>query len=204
MTPEVDEMFWWRAAGWVALLLFFAAFYFIANRSSKKQQVVVEEEREKHVKIGIEKGVLNEYGEPMCVVCGQTATRYGVLTGRAWFDRIPLIARLNTLYAMPWRYTVVDDYEAGHRLCGIHRRAAEHRLEQAHAQMRSDHAQFNAQQQQKVAMLDQGGLEQLLREDTEEIKRKIGFRGVVVRTFERLPEHAVHVLPVTSTDRADE
>lgn len=142
-----------------------------------------------------------------CEVCGAEATHLGVVTGRSWFDRMPFLSRLNTLYGMPWRYTVVDDWSKGRRLCAVHHTCAVQRLEQAHAQMRNDHAQFNAQQHQKISMLDQG-LIQLVREDQELIKQTIGLRGGVRRSIAplRVVEHdedAVVHLPAITTGKGD-
>ena len=199
-----DDFTWVKVLGLISLFALIAFAVWLASRSSKKREEDERAKVEKAVSEGIEQGILNKYGEPMCVICGQVATRYGVVTGRSWFDKLPIVSRLNTLYSMPWRYKVEDDYERGHRLCTLHRKAAERRLDQLHAQMRSEHAQFNASLQQKVELMDQGGLDQLLREDTEEIKRSIGFKGVVRRSVEaRFGEHEVHVLPAATTDRRD-
>lgn len=196
--PESEELL---QNGLLGLAIFIAALLMIvfSLRASRRQEAKEQLLVDNAISEGVAAGVLNESGHPLCAVCGQVATRYGVVTGRSWFDKIPILSRLNQLYSMPWRYTVEDDYENGYRLCSVHRRAAEHRLEQLHSQMRSDHADFNAKMRQKIAMMDQGGLIALLREDSEEIKRSIGFRGVVRRSVEsRQLTHEVHILPPVS------
>lgn len=197
----------------IALLGFFFAFgcgVFVWNRNQRTSIKEADDERKKAIEHGVKQGILNEYGEPLCVVCKQVATKNAVRTGRSWIDSIPILSLLNKLYSMPWRYTVVEDQEGGHRYCAAHRRAAEQRLEQMHARMRSDHAAFNASQQQKIAMLDQGGLDQLLREDTEVIQREIGLSGSMRRSLDSRGHittgeaDKVHVLPVRSTGTVTE
>jgi hypothetical protein len=162
------------------------------------------EERKALIQKGVQQGVLNEYGEPLCRICGQVATKRPVKTGRSWFDQLPFFRGLNRLYAMPMRYSVVEEREAHPQLCSAHRSAAEQRLEHFHATLRSEHSRFNADQEQKVEMMNQGGLLQLLREDSERIRQHIGL-GItrprkVLDSASQLGRPDLHVLPAQSTD----
>jgi hypothetical protein len=194
-----------KALAIVAFMVALVLAVFLANRKrteleSGDPSESTDRTRAQAVALGVEAGILNRDGEPLCVVCDAVATRCTVRTGKSWFDKIPFLSMLNRLNAMPWRYTVEDDWEAGYRLCAVHRRAAEQRLEQLHHKIRAEHANFNAQQQQKIAMLDQGGLEQLLREDAEQIQRSIGLRGALRASLDSVETEAeVHMLPVRST-----
>ena len=188
-----------RIIGWIAVICIVAGIAWFVSRNAKESDI------QKSEIVGESCDDTNRHS--MCVICGNPATRYSVRTGRPWFDQLPVLRWLNQLYAMPWRYSIVDDFTHGLRLCQSHREAAEQRLEQSHAQMRSEHAQFNASQLQKVAMLEQGGLEQLVREDAEAIKLSIGLRGVVRRSIEQprllvASREETHVLPVaTNSDK---
>ena len=174
-------------------------------RSSKQSTLIEKREREERIQAGVQAGAMSELGDLLCVICKKLgmsteATEYSIVTGRPWYDK--LFDGLNNLYAMPWRYKVTDDVDRGYRLCATHRRMAVRHLKHAHAQLRSEHANFNADKEQRVAALDQGGLEQLVLEDAEIIQRGIGSRNSALRieTTRLLePPTDIHRMPVTST-----
>lgn len=142
---------------------------------------------------------------PLCVICGKEATRYGVCTGRSWFDHIPILSWVSRLQAMPWRYAIVDDWRSGFRYCAAHRKDAESTLEQAHASLRSELAAFNREQQRRITELDHGELDQILRRSFDAMLVRLGLAGTIVATVTRpqleapASAEAVHVMPVATT-----
>lgn len=157
----------------VAIVVFFIVMIFgviLAVRVTRRRDIELETERQAKIRELAATGAVDEYGQNVCVICGAPATRLTVRTGRPWFDSIPLLATLNRLWGMPWKYAIVDDRELGGRLCSSHRRSAEAKLERIHSSWRSRHAEFNAAIQEEALMLDQGGLEQILREEQTKIK----------------------------------
>lgn len=188
----------------VVLLVFFVLVTFgvaVLHRISRKERQQRFEDHKKEIAKGVELGVMNEHGESLCVVCGAIAKHPTLVIGRAWFDRIPILSSLNRLYAMPWRYSVVDDWTRGLRLCDRHHDTGRERLEEVLATMRAEHARFNSTQQEKVQVLAQGGLEQLLIEDVERIRKGFGLRGKLRRVMSNgSDDDDVHVLPLRTTD----
>jgi hypothetical protein len=148
---------------------------------------------------------MSEYEDkPRCLICASVATHYAVVTGRSWFDRIPFLRWISQLQAMPWRYAIIEDWHQGLKYCAPHRRDAESILEQAHAKMRAEHAEFNARQQAKITVLDHGGLDQMLRRDFESILESIGLAAKSETTQPRQLEavaSVVHMMPVASTGK---
>ena len=161
-----------------ALVVVTAVVIFIAlmllTRRHKRVKSVEDEELAAKIQIGVENGVLNTYGQPLCVICGKVATRSTPKTGKMWVDKIPGLSLLNELTSMPPRYTIEVTYDDGYRLCLSHYKSAITKLKRFHAQLRSDHARFNSEQQEKVELLDQGGLEKLIKRQAAEIKENLG------------------------------
>lgn len=197
-----ESVLWVKPVGMAAFFLVGVFVLWLHQRSSKVRRERELAERAVEIEKGVERGVCNERGERLCVVCGEVATSYSVRTGSPWWDIAPFVF-LSKLYALPQKYTVIDDPD--NPVCTLDRRAAVQRLEQEHARLRAEHSRFNARQEQKVLMLDQGGLLQLVREDREEIKRQIGLRGAMRRMLDSsatMEEHhgRTYVLPPATTD----
>ncbi len=163
------------------------------QRRARDEQEQAELQRTRMLSEAVARGVTDEYGNPLCAVCGDHAEHYLVGTGRPWFDRLPFVSRTQRLYALPWRYVVIDLPHLGPRLCAVHHRAAVQRLEAIHAELRAEHSRFNAKVQQRVAVLERGGLEQLLREDDADTKEILGL-GMRRIVEPQLPAAEVHVL----------
>lgn len=194
----------WSALIALAMVLLVLGILIWSGRKQRaKAEHDAEQYRRKLIAAGMQKGILNEDGDPLCVVCGEIATHYSLGTGRHWLDNLPLAATLNKLYGLPWRYAVVELVEGGFRLCLVHNRAGHQRMEQAHATMRSEHAAFNAKMQQRIAALEQGGLEQLLRNDAAQIKQAIGLGRIEQVTLDAshlLSSESVHVVHSTTEE----
>lgn len=184
----------------VAVLVFLAVRKI--RRGLQEDEAKADAEQKEQIAEGVKRGVLHLNGTPICVSCGGQATEPTVVTGRPWFDQIPIIQHVNRLYGLPWRYTVVEAPELGARFCVNCKRMAREKLEQAHAQIRAEHAQFNADQQDKLAMLDNGGLEDLVAKRVGEIRRAVG----IGRSILTVGESETHQLPLTSSasQRAEE
>jgi hypothetical protein len=159
-------------------------------------------ERKQRIEEGGARGECNELGEALCSICGALAVHPLPVTGRMWFDKIPGLRLLNELMAMPWRYTIEDEEQGVLRLCSRHRRAAERRLRELHAQLRSEHEQFNSRQHEKLDLLDRGGLEKLLMDDEKVIKQQLGYASEVRKTLRDATSSSVdtlHILPGKSS-----
>jgi len=198
--PTTED--WTKPVALAAFFVLLLGGIMLAVWRSKAAKAKEDEERSAAIKAGVDQGILNEHGQPLCVVCGEVATHPTPRTGRMWIDKIPGLRMLNDLTAMPWRYSVEDDYDAGPRLCKPHRRSAVQHLNRVHAAMRAEHAEFNARQEQKVHMLDQGGLERLVLQEAREIKQQLGL-GTAMRTLlGSTPDgdtpNATHVLTASS------
>lgn len=159
------------------------AFSVIRSRRSRKEQKLEEEQREKKVQEGIDQGVLakNPLTDEVycrCIVCGGKAVESTPTSGVSWMDKLPL---LNRLFSLPPRYTIVNELGEGFTYCKIHKEVAVKKLEQFHAALRAERSQFNAQQADKVAQMDGGGLHQIVLEQhkagmelLEQRKEKLG------------------------------
>lgn len=172
------------------------------NYLHKRQKAKHHEEQKQRIQEGMAKGECNEFGEPLCVICGAVALHTMPTTGKMWFDKIPVFSLLNDLMAMPWRYVIEDDMHGAHKLCSRHRKAAERRLKEAHSQLRAEHAQFNARAQERLALLDQGGLEQLLLNDDKLIKQQLGYvkeLPTALRNATSSSVDALYILPGRSS-----
>lgn len=189
----------------VLFVLSFVVLFILWRVRETRRQDKEQERNAKLIEQGIKDGKLTKDGQPACVVCGAAAAHLLLKTGRTWMETAWGLRTLNRLYAMPWRYRIEDDWEGGPMLCTAHRRVAEQKLEQIHAKWRAEHSEFNAKQQQKIAALEQGGLVQIIIEDTEAIQQSIGLRGAMRRTLDsqvRMLKNTeeVHVLQSESTD----
>jgi hypothetical protein len=140
-----------------------------------------------------------------CIVCGKPATRFGIYTGRSWFDRIPLLSWVRKLQSIPCGYAVKERSQGAKKYCETCRCAAETVLDKAHAEMRAAHAAFNSEQQQKISWLDHGGLDQQLHTKFTNILGSLDLleRGVIQNQPKQLDAPVVtgtiHVMPVSST-----
>ena len=96
----------------------------------------------------------------------------------SWIDKLPL---LNRLFSLPPRYTIVDGEFDHFQFCKIHNDVSVKKLEHFNAALRAERSQLNAQQADKVAQMDAGGLHQILLEQhkdaiesLEQRKEKMG------------------------------
>lgn len=103
----------------------------------------------------------------VCVICGRQAEEYAPISGVSWMDKLPL---LNRLHSLSPRYTIEDNREGDLCLCKLHKKGAVRMLEQFHAGLRFDRAQFNAEQEGQVIRMDGGSLFQKM---TEQHKQHI-------------------------------
>ena len=134
----------------------------VALRTSKKSQSQRDKERDEQIKVGVRRGICDDSGNPLCKICKVTsneekiATEYTPVTGRPWWDELPIVSRIRELYALPDRYMVIDDYAQELRLCSQHKKMAVTRLKAFHAELRAEHSRFNAEQRERVDYMDQG------------------------------------------------
>lgn len=185
-----------RAGGLVAFfLIVICVALFVLFASGRKRHAQLESERAAKIR-DVSAPPRDNYEIYACVVCGAEATRRAVRTGRPWYDDLPLIRALNTLWSMPWRYTIAEDWNAPPKLCSAHRESAERKLERVHANWRARHAEFNALIQEESSVLDQGGLEQHLRDDYQRIQALYRPRATV--------DVGTKLLVNTSQDHHDE
>jgi hypothetical protein len=159
------------------------AFSVIRSRRAREEQEREDEQRKKKEQEGIDQGVLardpiTEEVYSRCIVCGGKALCTTPMSGVSWMDRLPL---LNRLFSLPPRYTIINDVSEGPTYCKIHKEVAVKKLEQFHAALRAERSQFNAQQADKVAQMDGGGLHQIVLEQhkagmelLEQRKEKLG------------------------------
>lgn len=159
-----------RLIGIVTFLALCAGGVALWTHRSRREDARLEQERAEKIRQSFEAGETDEHGNPKCVVCGARATCYTVRTGQHWSADIWFVRTLNRLWALPWRYTIVDDEELGPRLCSAHRRSAEAKLDHVHNGWRSRHASLNAAIHEESSVLDQGGLEASLIEEHNRIK----------------------------------
>lgn len=148
-------------------------------RSRRADQEETERQREV-VDRGIRAGILTPDGTGRaCVVCACTgrttvATEYIPISAASWMDKLPL---LNRLFSLPPRYVIEDDVASDLALCRSHKQVAVKKLEEFHALIRAERARFNAQQEDKVAHMDGGGLMRVVEE-----QHKIAVRNLEVHT----------------------
>lgn len=170
-------------------------FALIASRKRRKAAQAEEAEHERKVQEGIERGDLARdpiTGEvySRCIICGGKASAFSPTSGVSWMDKLPL---LNRLFSLPPRYTIVDNAEGHLQYCKIHKEVAVKKLEQFHAALRAERSQFNAQQADKVAQMDAGGLHQIVLE-----QHQVGMELLEQRK-ERLGEVPLLPTPAPST-----
>lgn len=180
-----------------ACIIALTAFRSIRARKRLKAE---EEEREAKVQEGIDRGELARdpvTGEvyPRCIVCGGKATTQAPISGQSWMDKLPL---LNRLFGLPPRYTIIDNVEGGFEYCKIHKDVAVKKLEQFHAALRAQRSEFNAQQADKVAQMDAGGLHQLVLEQHKEALEVLEDRKEKMGSVPMLPPAAPSTKQVIS------
>jgi hypothetical protein len=172
-----------------ALILVLVAIRSVRTRRRLRAE---EEDRDKKIQEGIDQGVLakNPLTDEVyarCVVCGLKATTFAPTSGVSWMDNLPL---LNRLFSLPPRYTIVDAEDDHFLFCKIHKDVAVKKLEQFHAALRAERSQFNAQQADKVAQMDAGGLHQVLLEQHKEAMEHLEQRKEKMGSVPMLPPPA--------------
>lgn len=125
------------------------------------------------------RGEVDDHDRPLCLICGDVASRYVPVIDRPWFDKLPLISWVNRLYALPWRYSVVYDVSSGPRLCATHGNLAVEKMEHFVADVRAKHAEFNHEQQQLVMAMNRGGLEESLKDAERQVQARFGASRLV-------------------------
>lgn len=181
-----------------ALVLLLAV---LRARRSRKEQEREELERAKKEEEGIALGVLARdpvSGEvyPRCVICGGKAVSRAPVSGVSWMDQLPL---LNRLFSLPPRYTIVDNEDDGPQYCKIHKGVAIKKLEQFHAALRAERSQFNANQADKVAQMDAGGLHQILLEQHQGAVELLEQRKEKLASMPALPPASPSTKRIVST-----
>jgi len=142
--------------------------------------------------------------EPSCVICSRPATCYPIRTGRSWFDGVWFLSWINSLQAMPRRYTIVEDWGAGFKYCVTCQHNSRVKMQQAHADIRAAHAQFNADQEAKLAALEHGALDQSLRADFDKMLRDMGLVGGSSQPKQLEPAQSnVRVMTVATQERTE-
>jgi hypothetical protein len=144
----------------VVMIVFFAL---RAKRSRQRDEV----EGDEQIKRGLEAGDLARHHITnevfiKCVICGEPATELPPKTGKSWMDRIP---QLKQLFSLPPRYIIEDNEHGQFKYCPIHKELAVTKLEEAHALLRAQRAQFITGQANRVAHMDSKGIELALREE---------------------------------------
>lgn len=136
------------------LVAFIVAVGFVAWRQ-RGARAKAREAEEAHLQELVRAGVRKADGSFACLVCGLTATEYMPVSGVSWMDKLPL---LNRLYSLAPRYVIEDNIGGDLCLCRLHKAVAVRRLEEFHAMLRAERAQFNAHHEEKVAAMDGGEL----------------------------------------------
>lgn len=129
----------------------------------------LEEEEESRFQDAIARGELTQDGKPVCKGCGAAASECVPRTGT---ELVASRSKELDLTEMPWRYVILgDDDEA--ELCKPCRRIAINQLHALHAGLRADHAKYAAHLQQKLHMLERGGLVSLVKSENEKIMHEL-------------------------------
>jgi hypothetical protein len=180
----------WEAISIVVAFLLCCLFIVVWMYRVRKK----DEEEASYVQRALEEGVrtgeLTEDGLRACVVCGAAATSFFPISASSWMDRLPL---LNRLFSLPPRYVIVDDLARGTCLCRAHKEYSVKKLEEFHAMLRAERAQFNAAQADKVSQMDTGGLQQCLNEHHIGTKRMLGM--LEAASMPRLQEKVASPVP---------
>jgi hypothetical protein len=130
------------------------AYVWYQHRTRGKREAEQASERAELEKL-VKAGLRTADGHNACMVCGVTATEYMPISGSSWMDKLPL---LNRLFSLPPRYVIEDNLGGDLCLCKIHKAVAVRRLEEFHAGLRAERAQFNAGHEERVAAMDGGEL----------------------------------------------
>lgn len=169
-------------------------------RSMNRQVERAEEEHAARIMTLHAEGRVTADGEPICMVegCSKIARRPMPIIDQPAWDKIWFIRWIHKLYAMPWRYAVSFDYELGHQvLCVSHGKQCVEKAEHFIATIRAEHAEFNARQLDKVAIMNNGGLHECLRASQEKIHTAFSVSAISYRE-ER--EDSTFALPTTTSD----
>ncbi len=185
----------------------------ILVRSARKKRALVpstaELERDLHIETGIEKGELVKdplTGDvyPTCVVCGERATERVPTSGVSWMDTLPL---LNRLHSLAPRYVIEFREDVPLEMCKLHRQVAVKKLEEFHAVLRAERAQFNSAQEDKVAQMDGGALKRGLREHYQTVRPSLTLRAEpapVPRLVAPAPAASAPMIVTSSSSKAKE
>lgn len=198
MTDRYDFVPAYGLAGFFILVVAVLVFRYVRSRKVQEQE---KKEAELKAEEGIAQGVLARdpvTGEiySRCIICGGHASTYAPISGSSWMDRLPL---LNRLFGLPPRYTIIDDMENGPQYCKIHKEVAVKKLEQFHAALRAERSRFNAEQADKVAQMDAGGLHQIVSEQHKESVMMLERRREKLGALPMLPPAAPSTKQVLST-----
>lgn len=159
----------------IAVAIAAAIVALVKHRAKREKKEKAETQAE--IDQAVAAGTHNADGDPFCIIEGCTAPVAKVLprTGSGmWLDNLRIMRWLNTQTAIPWRFTVEDTPGGKECICAAHRRAADQYLHEVHARFRAQRQKLDSDQQQAIAMLEQGGLVAVLGERTAEIRASIG------------------------------
>lgn len=167
----------------VFALIFFlagivATLVYLSHRHNKKQEKL-EDDRQKGIDHGVEKGICDENGVPLCAICKQLgddveATEFTPVTGKSWWDSIKFVSRMRRLWAQADRDIVVDDEGRGKRLCRSHKTMCVRKLNEVHEACRSQTMSLNNQLRERIEFADNGGTEAAVLNTTLSFKKSLG------------------------------
>jgi len=152
--------------GAIVLLLLVGLLARVTRKRRASEEKVKEDEEEKRLALGVGTGELRRdelTGTVFvpCTVCGKPASERAPRSGISWMDKLPL---LNRLHSLAPRYILEETLEGPYEFCPIHKNVAVKKIEEFHASLRSERAQFNSMQEDKVAQMDGGALKRGLQE----------------------------------------
>jgi len=167
------------ALGVLTLLLVSLVGYRLRRGVTARRSVEQDAEQraeEEQIERGVAEGLLGRdaiSGEafPRCKICGGRAVTLGPCTSVSRLDRLPM---LNTLFSLPPRYVIEDAPALTYTYCAVHKAVAVKKLEQFHAGLRADRAEFFASQADQVAMMDGGGIERSVKKQYADVAERLG------------------------------
>jgi hypothetical protein len=204
MGPEEGDIV--KVISMVALLLTVAAVIVYTSHRSRLQEKARSEAEKKAIEAGVKKGICDEHGNPLCVICKELgedviATECTPITGQSWWDKLPFIQTARLLWAQADRDIVVDDVSSGPRLCRSHKTTAKRKLSEAHAACRAQLSAISAELREKIDYMDNGGTEAAVLATSKKIKASLGFEdalSVITRPQLSSPAESF-ALPVSSS-----